>query len=128
MRQWGVLLEHKGVVDGNDIHVVNPLFFELLVGGYVARDVATTGSSERARYANLHVVSPIPPLRGSIMPYDDVSALEFGDMEGLLWVILLDCCAGRELAARPDLPVGHSCNVVRNRREGGSHGLVGWGR
>ena len=107
-------LEHKDVIDGNDIHVVDTLIFELLVGGYVARDVPTTDSGERARYANLRGVSPSLLLHSRVTPYDDVSALEFGDMEILLWVVLLDCCAGGEIAARLNLPVGHSCNVVRN--------------
>ena len=107
-------LEHKDVVDGNDIHVVDPLLFELLVGSYVTRDVPTGGSGERARYANLYGVSSILLLHSHTMPYDDVSALEFGDMESLFRVVLLYCCAGGELAAKLDLPVGHGCNMVRN--------------
>ena len=107
-------LEHKGIVDGNDVHVVDPLFFELLVGGYVARNVPVASSGERARYANLQGVSPVLLPHNPIMPYNDVFAREFGNMECLLRVIFFDCCAGGELAARLYLSVGHCYNVMRN--------------
>ena len=46
-------LEHEDIVDGNDIDIVDPLFLELFVGAYVARDLCTACSCERARYADL---------------------------------------------------------------------------
>ena len=48
------------------------------------------------------------------MPYKDVSTGKLGDVESLLWVILLDCRIGGELATGLDLFVGHGCKVVRN--------------
>jgi len=47
------VLEHKDVVHGNDIDVVDPLFFELHVGAYVAGDMRTAFPSERTRHADL---------------------------------------------------------------------------
>jgi hypothetical protein len=108
------ILEHKNVVNGNDIDIVDPLFFELLVGAYVARDLSTAGSGECARYANLQGVRFVLLLHSRTMPYEDVSALELSDVESLLWIVFFDRCIGGELAARLDLPVGHGCNVVRN--------------
>ena len=55
----GDTLEHKDVVNSNHVDVVDPLFFELLEGAYVARDLGTASSCERARYANLQGVSHI---------------------------------------------------------------------
>lgn len=50
----GDVLEHKDVVDGDDIDVVDSLFFELLVCAYVAGDLGIACPGERARYANLY--------------------------------------------------------------------------
>jgi len=48
------VLEHKDVVDGDDIDVVDSLFFEPLVCAHVAGDLGTACPGERARYANLY--------------------------------------------------------------------------
>ena len=59
-------------------------------------------------------VSPILLPHSLIMLYNDVSALEFGNIESFLRVIFFDCYTGGELAARLNLSVGHGCNMVRN--------------
>jgi hypothetical protein len=108
------ILQHKDIVDGDDINVVDPLFFEPLIGVYVARDLSTACPGERARYANLQGVRLILLPRSRTMSYKDVSAPELGDVEGLLRAVFLDRCVSGELVARLDLPVGHGGNVVRN--------------
>ena len=118
----GDILEHKDVVDGDNIDVVDPFLFELLVCAYIAGDLRTACSGERAGYANLQDLRLVLPPRGRKIPYRDVSTGELGDVESLLWIIFLDCCVGGELAARLDLFIGHGCKVVRNRGEDGSHG------
>jgi len=50
----GDVLEDKYVVDGDDIDVVDSLFFEPLVCAYVAGDLGTACPGERSRYANLY--------------------------------------------------------------------------
>lgn len=53
---------------------------------------------------------------------EDISTLELGDVKRMLWVILLDCCAGGEFTTRLDFFVNGGCDVVRERGEDGSHG------
>ena len=107
------ILEHKDVVDGNDIDVVNPLFLELFVRAYVAGDLRAAYSGERTRYANLQGVRVVLLPHSRKLPYENVPTGEL-DVESLLWVIFLDCCIYGELAARLDLFIGLGCDVVRN--------------
>ena len=115
-------LEHKDVVDGNNIDVVDPLFFEPPICADIAGDVGTARSSERAGHANLRdAVKLILLPRSRKIPYKDVSAGKLSDVESLFWIIFFDCCVDGEFAARPNLFIGHGCNVVRNRAEDGGH-------
>ena len=96
---------------------------------YIVVDVRIARSGERTRYANLKVVRSLISLVGGLkMSYKNISAREFnGDMKGLLRVIFLDFCTGREFTVRLNFFVCHGCNVVRGRGGDGSRGWDGVG-
>jgi hypothetical protein len=72
----------------------------------------TAWSGERARYANLKVVSFILLVDGSKMSYKNVSACEFGNVKSLGWVVFLDCCTSGEFTSGLNFSVSHGGDVV----------------
>jgi hypothetical protein len=119
--KYSDILEHKDIVHGNNIDIVNPFFFKLFVGAYVAGDLRSTRPGECARHANLNAVRLISLASDHRLSYKHVSSRELCDVKSLLWVVFLDCCASGEFAARLDFSVGDGCEVVRNRGEDGGH-------
>lgn len=89
-------LEHKDVVHSHNVDIVDPLFFELIVGIYVAGDLGTTRLGERSRYTNLNVLRLISLVGGHKMTHKDVSIRESCNVKSFLWVVFLNCRAGRE--------------------------------
>ena len=81
-------LEHEDIVDGDDVDVVDPLFFELLVGVYVARDLRAAGARKCAGHANLQRVSLIP-LPGSSTAIES-HTMTFLPLTSAIWKV----CSG----------------------------------